>query len=500
MNEGLRKIPSNLHHHHSNHRMLRLVFIFANTLRAFGLYPYRYDRQDQLPFASWKWRIYSALCVSSYILAFTGFCVYAIYRERERSIDSLMDFVRMSEVVMITVTLCSVIITEQSLYGPCYQVLYTIHQTLKDIFEDFISSTEDKTLDSWFYRQVMWTVWKCLLLTILLLIISASIGYVKCIMVLTYLPAGWNYLSMTFLVIPFLALSLSCAKVCAYVHAIEHGFQMLNKQLQVMVQEVNELNQRRHGKSLPNKCNEYVPHLPSSQHPGTINYSCLPALEATDYRLLYRKQKRLLHCQQSIHRIRAKHDTLCGLVEEFFKHWALYLLVFLTMHFSLVVIEAFFLFTNVYTSVRSGQDIDMEYALLNLRACLMLGIELTWTIGSCSSLMDSMRQIGVTLNALVLVDREGTGGAAVGFAQAIETWTIKLLCQPNAVQVFRLFDINNGLLFSVGHVTGSKEESRTRGGCQWTFIVDGTLIILLAEVVVSCRFVCPIMSSSGSAI
>lgn len=157
----------------------------------------------------------------------------------------------------------------------------------------------------------------------------------------------------------------------------------------------------------------------------------------------YRKQKLMFELQQMIYHIRSQHDDLSVLVEEFFKAWALYNLLFLTMQFSLIVVEAFFLFTNVYASIRSGMDVDLDYALLNLRACFMVVIELTWTIGSCSNLMDSIQRIGVLLNALVMLDLDS------GLVQTIETWTIKLLSQPNGVQVFQLFDINNGLLYSV---------------------------------------------------
>lgn len=459
------------HHHRAMHnhrlRILQLVYIFVQILRVFGLYPYRYDRQTQQPQSSWVWRIYSAFCVTSYIFVFAGFCVYGILRESQQSIDSLMDFVRISEVGMVIVTLLSVIITEQCFYGPCFRVLLKIHRTLKDIFEEFISSSSNSSgiegtpnhhLNLWWCGQVVGTTWKCLALLVLLLIISASTGYTKCIVVLMYLPTGWNYLALAILIVPFLTLSLSSAKVCVYIHAFDHGFQMLNKQLQITVHELNEANEDRRMTKLQNYNNghraTWAPPQPHQVMPIEQEQQQLKSSLPPNFLVLCRKQKRLFRFQQSIYRIRSQHDALCLLLEQFFKHWALFLLVFLTMHFSLLVIEAFFLFTNVYTAVRNGQDVDTTYAFLNVRACLMLVLELTWTVGSCSSLMDSIRRTGVTLNAFVLVDKvEGfTGGVAVAdaaLAQTIETWTIKLLCQPNAVQVFRLFDINNGLLFSV---------------------------------------------------
>lgn len=428
------------------HRMLILVGIFAKSMRIFGLYPYTYDNHRHIPQISRGWRIYSGLCLASYILVFTMFCTYVIIRSGDPdSADHLMDFVRIFEVVMIGVMLMAIIVTEQCLYGPCARVLIKMHRTLGNIFED-LYSRNDTSVTDWFYRRVLATTIKFLLRTVVLMIISASITYSKFKILLYYLPPGWNYIGLIVLIIPFLAISLACTKVCVYVHAVDHAFQLLNEQIQLLVHQLNVIDSspdRREGQqrsvSMPSLVQTNVDNGSFISHPMSRRWQHTGNIPCSRYR----KQKLMFELQQLIYHIRSRHDTLTVLVEEFFGAWALYNLLFLTMQFSLLVVEAFFLFTNVYASIRSGLDVDLDYAFLNLRACFMVVIELTWTIGSCSNLMDSIQRIGVTLNALVLLDVDS------GLVQTIETWTIKLLSQPNGVQVFQLFDINNGLLYSV---------------------------------------------------
>lgn len=433
------------------HRMLVLVTIFAKSMRIFGLFPYTYDNPRHIPQLSRGWRIYSGLCLTSYILVFTMFCTYVIIRSGDiDSADHLMDFVRIFEVLMIGVMLVAINVTEQCFYGPCSRVLIKMHRTLGDIFQD-LHSSKDSSVSDWFFRRVVATTWKFLLRTVVLMIISASITYSKFISLLYYLPMGWNYIGMILLIIPFLAISLACTKVCVYVHAVDHAFQLLNQQIQLLVHQLNVIerssSERRGGQqnpphsrsiSMPSLVPINVDNGSSVSHPVTRWWNT-----GNGSGRRYRKQKLMFELQQMIYHIRSQHDDLSVLVEEFFKAWALYNLLFLTMQFSLIVVEAFFLFTNVYASIRSGMDVDLDYALLNLRACFMVVIELTWTIGSCSNLMDSIQRIGVLLNALVMLDLDS------GLVQTIETWTIKLLSQPNGVQVFQLFDINNGLLYSV---------------------------------------------------
>lgn len=415
---------------HRNIRFFQLLHIFTTSLRIFGLYPFGQDAHTKLPTTSWKWRVYSAFLITCFTLTFAAFCVYSmkIHLER-RTEDELMDFVRISEVLIITVMLFSIGVTEQCFYGSLAQILIQLHVALRDIFDDFsMDSSSSKVyaaiLTDWHRNRVRASSIKFVIRALLLIGVTTSIAYTKCLAVLEYFPIGWNYLALALLIVPFAALSLSSSKLCAYVHAFDHGFGMLDKQAQLMVQELNS-NERR--------TNFIVSHHHGHQGP-TPPPPCLQ---------VYRKQRLMFELQQSLFRIRSKHDAMCLLVERFFGQWGFYMLLFLSMYVCLFVIEAFFLFTNVYGSLRSGTEVDGRYAWMNLRACLLVVIELTWTIGSCSGLIDSVQRIGVTLNTLVLLDVDA------GLAQAIETWTIKLLCQPNAVQVFRLFDINNGLLYSV---------------------------------------------------
>lgn len=454
--------------------VLQLVYISIVIFRIFGLFPYKYSPHDLMPGLSWLWRIYSAFCIAFYILAFGGYCVYALYRHTEEtSEDTLMDFVRISEVVIITVNLMAIIITEQCFYRACAAMQVKLNGALRDAFDDFSGNNRHRnSLQRWFYGEVVGTSWRFAIRTVLLTVVCASIGYSKCIRVLEFLPMGWNYLAMALILIPFVALSLVSSKFCAYIYAFDHGFQMLNKHIQLIVQKLNShemkvmlQRQRLHRDSSDKGINGVV-HSPAAHSNVQRNINLIedsgssrPLLRS----LLYGKQELMFELQQLIFCIRSKHDALCQLVEDFFKLWALYMLLFLTMYFCLFVIEAFFLFTNVYKSVKSGNGVDQEYAWLNLRACLMVVIELTWTIGACSSLMDSIQGIGVTLNSLVLLETD------TGLAQSIESWTIKLLCQRNSVQVFRLFDINNRLLFSVSALIKLGWIRVRQGNQRWWF-------------------------------
>lgn len=390
-----------------------------------------------------------------YFLCFTVFWVVSIFGHLQSgSNDHVLDFVRISEVFLISVMYVAILITEQYMYKPCGQVLISLHHQLTDIIRDFLvgSSRHQKILKEWFNKEVVLTFSRLIFRTTALMIVWVSIAYTKCIHILEVLPLGWNYIGMALLLMPFMALSFMATKVCFCIHAMDLGFQMLNKQIQINVDELNNnettlmQETQQSGELQLNVCSNEINMVLLELNAMSPSQRLRPSLTTQRHRLLlHRKQTLTWELLQSIIIIRAKHDALHLLTRDFFRRWALYLLLFFTMQFTLLVMEAFFLFSNVSLSIHSGSAVDVQYALLNLRACVMVAIELTWTTGACSSLMCNIQRISITLNSLVLHGMDTT------LAQTIEAWTIKLFGQPNVVQVFQLFDINNRLLASVSH-------------------------------------------------
>lgn len=419
-------------------RMLLLIFIFAHLMRIFGIFPYRYDLVDHLPRVSRGWRIYSGVLLSLYIITFTTFWLYSIMMFNGNQ-DHLMDFVRISEVVIITISYVAIAITEQCFFTQCATVTYKVHQQIREIIQEFIKVTPLPLVNYWIHRRVAILAVLFSTRTILLAALCVTISMHKFHNIFVMVPEGPNYVVFIVLVLPFVGYSLASSKFCAYVHALDHGFKLLNKQIELIVGKLNatvSLNQSHHHQR--QKANEGGVAVDGDRNESAPSGGNLIKLGHK-----YEQQKLMFEFQEMVHRVRLKHDALCDLTEEFFRHWALFVLVFLIANFCTLVIEAFFLFTNVHHSIRTNQQVDMDFALLNMRACVMCAFELTWTIATCSNLMNNMRRIGSSLNALVLQDLDA------GVVQSIEVWTIKLLSQPNAVQVYQLFDINNGLLYSV---------------------------------------------------